>query len=161
MWQTPPTFPVCSCTTSMHACLHVKTTFKAIITLALVVVNSAVRNGDSYKTENADNEKAKAETPAQWIVRLERERDQRTSSHLCFLVGVAILGFHRMSVFSPVTLHKPFFTLLLKAQHVYTQHSGQDLQACIGFGLILPTLKSPTFISPTKQVFVSFHLLIF
>ena len=49
----------------MHACLHVKTTFKAIITLALVVVNSAVRNGDSYKTENADNEKAKAETPAQ------------------------------------------------------------------------------------------------
>ena len=34
-------------------------------------VNIAVRSGDSYRTEKADNEKA--ETPAQWTARLERE----------------------------------------------------------------------------------------
>ena len=34
--------------------------------------------------------KRKAETPAQRTARLERERDQRTSSYLRFLVGVAM-----------------------------------------------------------------------
>ena len=38
--------------------------------------------------------KRKAETPAQWSVKLKRERDQRISSYLRSLVGVAILGFH-------------------------------------------------------------------
>ena len=44
--------------------------------------------------------KRKAETPAQRTARLERERDQRTSSYLRFLVGVAMHPWvSRTSVF--------------------------------------------------------------
>ena len=56
--------------------------------------------------------KRKAETPAQRTVRLERERDQRTSSYLHFLsVSPSILEFYVRQFFSPVTSHKPFLTL--------------------------------------------------
>ena len=68
-------------------------------------------SGDSYKAENADDGKAKTETPVKRTARLERERDQRTSSYFRFLVGVAILGFHARQFFFLITSHKPFFIL--------------------------------------------------
>ena len=39
--------------------------------------------------------------------------------------------------------------------------SGKNRGSWKGFGLVSPTLKSPTLISPTKQGFVSFRLLFF
>ena len=48
-------------------------------------------------------------TPTHWNVRLEQERDQRTSSYLHFLVSVAILS-HIHQFFSLVTSHKCFST---------------------------------------------------
>ena len=92
--------------------LHVPTLPSRHATTHVRHVNSALRSGDSYKTENADDGKAKAETPAQRTARLERERDQRTL-HTCASLSVSpcILGFHVRQFFSPVTSHKPLFTL--------------------------------------------------
>jgi len=71
-------------------------------------VNSAVRSGDSFKTENADDGKAKSRD-ARATARLERE----TSEPLlpCRCRHTCILGFHVRQFFSPVTSHKPFFTV--------------------------------------------------
>ena len=69
-------------------------------------------------------EKQKAEITAQQTARLERERNQRTSSYLHFLVGVTILGFHVLQFFSLFTSHKPFS----HKYNTYTPHSGQDLR---------------------------------
>ena len=52
-------------------------------------VNSAVRSGDSYKTENADDGKAKSRDTRATNCEAGT-RDQRTSSYLRFLVGVAM-----------------------------------------------------------------------
>ena len=103
-------------------------------------VNSAVRSGDSYKTENADDGKAmmgkrKAETSAQRTARLERERDQRTSSYLRFLVSVAMHPWvSRTSVFlASYFTQTPFHTFLHK-HNTCTLHSGQDLHTRSAYG---------------------------
>ena len=76
-------------------------------------VNSAVRSGDSYKTENADDEKAKSrDTRATNCEAGTRERPANL-----FILALpcrcrhASLGFYVRQFFSPVTLHKPLFTL--------------------------------------------------
>ena len=74
-------------------------------------VNSAVHSGDSYKTENANNGKAKSRDTHTTNCKAEM-RDQQTSSYLRFFVGVTtVLGFYIRQFFSPVTSHKPFFIL--------------------------------------------------
>ena len=78
-------------------------------------VNSAVCSGDSYKTENADNRKAKSrDTHATNCKAGSRERPANLfilalpcrchHASLCF-------QFHVCQFFSPVTSHKPTFTL--------------------------------------------------
>ena len=80
-----------------------------------------MRSGDSYKTENADDGKVKAETPAQGTVRLERETSKRL--HTCAFLSVSpSLAF--MYVSFSVTSHKPFSTL----------HSAQDLNTLHAYG---------------------------
>ena len=70
--------------------------------------NSAVHSGDSYKTKNANDGKAKSRDTHATNCEAET-RDQQTSSYLCFFVGVAtVLGFYIHQFFSPVTSHKPF-----------------------------------------------------
>ena len=104
---------------------------------ATLMWTSAVCSGDSYKTEIADNGKAKSETPSQWTARLERERDQRTSSYLRFLVGVAMHPWvSHMSVFLAGYVYftqTPFHTFLHK-HNTCTLHSGQDLRTRNAYG---------------------------
>ena len=71
--------------------------------------------------------KRKAETPMQRTARLERERDQRTSSYLRFIVGVAMHPWvSRTSVFlAGYFTQTPFHTFLHK-HNTCTLHSGQD-----------------------------------
>ena len=88
-------------------------------------VNSAVHSGDSYKTENTDNGKAKSrDTRATNCEAETREKDQRTSSYFHFLVGVAILGFHDFYW----SLHTILFHTFLHKHNTWTPHSGRDLQ---------------------------------
>ena len=79
--------------------------------------------------------KRKAETPAQWTARLERERDQRTSSYLRFLVGVAMHPWVSCtSVFlAGYFTQTPFHTFLHK-HNTCTLHSGQDLRTLNAYG---------------------------
>ena len=94
-----------------HSCdndmLHVPT-LPRHATFMCVVVNSAVRSGNSYKTENTDNGKVKSrDTHAMNCEAGTRERPA-TSSYLHFLVGVAILGYY-VCQFSRRSLHtNPF-----------------------------------------------------
>ena len=75
--------------------------------------------------------KQKAETPAQRTARLERERDQRTSSFLRFLVGVAMHPWvSRMSVFLASYFTQTPFNTFLPKHNTCTLHSGQDLRTC-------------------------------
>ena len=76
-------------------------------------VNSAVRVVIATRLRMPTMEKRKAETPTHWTVRLERERDQRSPSYLCFLVGVAItyVTSHKALV---VIWTKHFCSVLLK-----------------------------------------------
>ena len=76
-------------------------------------VNSAVRSGDSYKTENADDGKAKSrDTRATNCEAGTRERPANL-----FILALpcrcrhASLGFYVRQFFLPVTSHKPLFTL--------------------------------------------------
>ena len=57
--------------------------------------------------------KRKAEIPAQRTARLEQERETSKPLHTCASLSVSpcILGFHVRQFFSPVTSHKPFFTV--------------------------------------------------
>ena len=75
-------------------------------------VNSAVRSGDSYKTENADDGKAKSrDTRATNCEAGTRETSEPLHTCASFSVSPCILGFHVRQFFSPVTSHKPLFTL--------------------------------------------------
>ena len=87
---------------------------------ARVVVNSAVRSDDSYKTKNADNGKAKS-----WDTRVMNcETGTRERSVNLFMLALPCQCHHpwlsRMSVFLLVTLHKPFFTLLLSTTRTHS-----------------------------------------
>ena len=77
-------------------------------------VNSAVhtlRSDDSYKTENIDHGKANSRDTRATNCEAGT-RDQQTSSYLRFLVGVTMHPWvYVRQVLSPVTSHKPFFTL--------------------------------------------------
>ena len=79
--------------------------------------------------------KRKAETPAQRTARLERGRDQRTSSYFRFLVGVAMHPWvSRTSVFlAGYFTQTPFHTFLHK-HNTCTLHSGQDLRTRNAYG---------------------------
>ena len=67
----------------------------------------------SYNTENADNGKVKSRDTR--ATNCEARTSERTSEplHTCASLSVlpCILGFHVRQFFSPVTSHKPFFTL--------------------------------------------------
>ena len=67
-----------------HACACVRTWWWTVQCVVLIAI----------RPRTPTMGKRKAETPVQWTVKLERERDQRISSYLRSLVGVAILGFH-------------------------------------------------------------------
>ena len=90
-------------------------------------VNSAVCSGDSYKTENTDNGKAKR------TVRLEQERDHQTSSYLRFLSVSPSLAFTYVSFFRRSLCINPFSHFCIK-RNTYTQHSRQDLHTCNAYG---------------------------
>ena len=90
-------------------------------------VNSALRSGDSYKTENADDGKAKSrDTRATNCEAGTRERPANPS-YLRFLVGVAMHPWvSRTSVFlAGYFTQTPFHTSLHK-HNTYTLHSVQD-----------------------------------
>ena len=79
---------------------------------ARVVVNSAVRSDDSYKTANMDNGKVKS-----WDTRATNcETGTRERTANLFILVLPCRCRHpwlsHTSVFLLVTLHKPFFTLL-------------------------------------------------
>ena len=103
-------------------------------------VNSAVRSGDSYKTENAGDGEAKS-----WDTSATNceagTRDQRTSSYLRFLVGVAtVLGFYVRKFFSPVTSHKPFCALFyISTTRAYCILDTSCIRACIELTVSLST----------------------
>ena len=72
--------------------------------------------------------KRKAETPAQRTARLERARDQQTSSYLRFHVGVAMHPWvSRTSVFLAGHFTQALFHTFLHKHNMCTLHSGQDL----------------------------------
>ena len=102
-WPTDHVRPI-------HDMLHVPTLPRCHAAMPLMwTVQCVVEIATRLRTPTMG--KWKAETPTQWTARLERERDQRIFSYLCFIVSVAILGFHVCQFFSPVTSHKPLFTL--------------------------------------------------
>ena len=89
-------------------------------------VNSAVRSHDSYKLRTPTMGKRKAETPAQRTARLEREGNQRTSSYLRFLVGLAMHPWvSHTSVFLVGHFTQALFHTFLH-KYMCTLHSGQD-----------------------------------
>ena len=55
--------------------------------------------------------KRKPETPAQQTARLERETSEPLHACASLSVSLCIFGFHVRQFFSPVTSHKPLFTL--------------------------------------------------
>ena len=72
--------------------------------------------------------KRKAETHTQRTARLERARDQRTSSYLRFLFGVAMHPWvSHASVFLLGHFTQALFHAFLHKQNMCTLHSGQDL----------------------------------
>ena len=100
--------------------LHVPTLPSRNATLMHVRdVNSAVRSRDSYKTENADDGKAKSRDTR--ATNCEAGTRERPASLPC-RCRHASLGFYVRQFFSPVTSHKPLFTLLHK-HNTCTLHS--------------------------------------
>ena len=86
--------------------------------------------------------KWKVETPAQQTVRLEWERDQWTSSYLCFLVSVAMHPWVSCtSVFLTGYFTQTLFHTFLHKHNTCTLHSEQDIRthiwACIDLTLSL------------------------
>ena len=99
-------------------------------------VNSAVRSGDSYKTENADDGKAKSRDTRRNELRSWNERETSEPLHTCASLSVSpcILGFLRTSVFlAGYFTQTPFHTFLHK-HNMCTLHSGQDLRTRNAYG---------------------------
>ena len=111
-----------------------------------VVVNSAVRSGNSCKTENADNGKTngRGDTCAMNCVQGWNERETSKPLHICTCLHIVAVFPSTSFFLSPVALHKPFVILFYIKHNTCTPHSGQDLQTCNAYGSSYMYTVDPT-----------------
>ena len=111
-----------------------------------VVVNSAVRSGNSCKTENADNGKTNGRGDTRAMNCVQGWNERETSKPLHIYTSMSLLpSFQVRLFFSHRSLYTNPFVIPFYIKHnTYTPHSGQGLQTCNAYGSSYMYTVDPT-----------------